>query len=483
MKLKPAVLLPFTLVLAACSNPGSTPASQAVTWTVQPVYPFEEIQPMIAWFGEFHLAELEGYATAWSDNDERNSCDMCGIYNAPAKRKYTDDVIAYKINGKYGFIGYDGEVLMPALFAEEKDRFNPQGASPVNYIYDGVFGVKTDWEYNEDYSENYVIFSPDFKEYEPYRVPTGYDDGWWDPTVIYDGQLGNYSESGYTTCAGFHMENGQMIYDDCEEVGAGFHAYGDNWTEQRAVAAPIIDEAGNVTGAGVIRDGQLTATDMYCYRNSGIQFVNGYLKVTDTNTGRYYAYNGEDPVRLTYLNTHTGEVISPCVYEDGLWFEDGFVPVKKDGKWGYLNEAGEEVTEFIFDDASPVYDGRVWVKLDGLYGVLNLRDTLSAGVPITYDTCKAGIDPEAEVPDLDTGIQINESREEIGFLNVKVDNLNVRSAPDTGASVQGTANSGYQYDVYEVRREGGYTWYCVHADREHWLADQDGTWVDYTPFE
>ena len=59
MKLKPAVLLPFTLVLAGCNGAVSAPASQAVTWTVQPVYPFEEIQPMVAWFGEFHLAELE----------------------------------------------------------------------------------------------------------------------------------------------------------------------------------------------------------------------------------------------------------------------------------------------------------------------------------------------------------------------------------------------------------------------------------------
>ena len=30
---------------------------------------------------------------------------------------------------------------------------------------------------------------------------------------------------------------------------------------------------------------------------------------------------------------------------------DGIIPVKKNGKWGYLNENGEEVFPFEYDDA------------------------------------------------------------------------------------------------------------------------------------
>ncbi|MBQ1716057.1 MAG: WG repeat-containing protein, partial [Firmicutes bacterium] len=63
-----------------------------------------------------------------------------------------------------------------------------------------------------------------------------------------------------------------------------------------------------------------------------------------------------------------------CIYEDALYFEEGYCPVKKDGKWGLINEDGEEITGFVFDKMSSVYDGKVAVMIDGQFGIINFGD-------------------------------------------------------------------------------------------------------------
>ena len=60
------------------------------------------------------------------------------------------------------------------------------------------------------------------------------------------------------------------------------------------------------------------------------------------------------------LDYEAKTLLTDFIYEDYSYvgFVDGVLPVKKDGKWGYVNEKGEALTEFIYD-ASEIADNGV----------------------------------------------------------------------------------------------------------------------------
>lgn len=62
------------------------------------------------------------------------------------------------------------------------------------------------------------------------------------------------------------------------------------------------------------------------------------------------------------------EVIAPQ-YDDARYFSEGLAPVKKNGKWGYINEAGEVVIDFQYDGAHSFSEGKALVeKLEDMDG-------------------------------------------------------------------------------------------------------------------
>ena len=70
----------------------------------------------------------------------------------------------------------------------------------------------------------------------------------------------------------------------------------------------------------------------------------------------------------------TGQVVIPPIYEiefDGWSFKEGLIPVKKDGKFGYINEHNQIIIPFIYDDASAFSEGFAVVMLYGKYGYVD----------------------------------------------------------------------------------------------------------------
>ena len=49
-------------------------------------------------------------------------------------------------------------------------------------------------------------------------------------------------------------------------------------------------------------------------------------------------------------------------------FKEGFAPIEKDGKWGYINTKGEQAIECKFDGAGYFNEGFAVVKKDGKWG-------------------------------------------------------------------------------------------------------------------
>ena len=105
-------------------------------------------------------------------------------------------------------------------------------------------------------------------------------------------------------------------------------------------------------------------------------FVNSfYPSVSSTDYDTYNGYNGHQDLPVAFINGLTGEAITDYIYNDFGWFQDGYCPVMRDGKWTYINTIGQEVTGLLFDSASEVYQGRAYVSFNGTTRILNVPET------------------------------------------------------------------------------------------------------------
>ena len=58
-----------------------------------------------------------------------------------------------------------------------------------------------------------------------------------------------------------------------------------------------------------------------------------------------------------------GEQIIPFLYDDASYFTEGLALVKKGDKYGYINDKNETVLPFIYDDGALFENGKAWVQI------------------------------------------------------------------------------------------------------------------------
>lgn len=79
-----------------------------------------------------------------------------------------------------------------------------------------------------------------------------------------------------------------------------------------------------------------------------------------------------------------GEAITECIYADYAHQEFyNFIPVKLNGKWGFLNYEGKEAIQFKFDELSDIQDSDFVAKYNGQFGVSDYSG--KELVPFEYD--------------------------------------------------------------------------------------------------
>lgn len=172
-------------------------------------------------------------------------------------------------------------------------------------------------------------------------------------------------------------------------------------------------------------------------------FVDGFYRISNEGT-------------VSVISVASSTVIA-SQYQDAGLPQEGYIPTKKYGKWGYMTTDGTEVTDYIFDDAKAVLHGYAYVKYEGKWGILKLSSTLEKNAQINISTVSSSSDKE------------------LGKVEVMADNLTIRDDAGSSSSFLGNACTGSIYPYYETKQDGDYTWYRI-ADHA-WIADSNGEWL------
>jgi hypothetical protein len=89
--------------------------------------------------------------------------------------------------------------------------------------------------------------------------------------------------------------------------------------------------------------------------------------------------NGDD-MKHGFIDIE-GKVITDAIYDETKYyigassmssgFSQGMAPVKRNGKWGYIDMKGNAATDFEYEDADLFNDGLARITLNGKYGYIN----------------------------------------------------------------------------------------------------------------
>ena len=118
----------------------------------------------------------------------------------------------------------------------------------------------------------------------------------------------------------------------------------------------------------------------------------------------------------------------------------------------------------IFDN----YDGRAW------YFSQNYPLNSNCHLQVIPETDLRAFRPKKAQPQVTPNVARDENKNQI---QVKVNDLNVRTDGTTSAESIGVAKMGY-YDYYETKENDGYTWYRI--DMFQWVAYKE-EWIDVLP--
>lgn len=238
---------------------------------------------------------------------------------------YQTDAIAFTQGGKTGFMTYDGTVITEPVY------------DSIGY-YPGIGFTGTKGDVTE-------LLSRDLKDAEVTEEEPAEDEEFWyleKEGVFYTGDPHHPEEAEQETflcrsdaCIVYHFNDEEGI------TGSGlYNATGDFMTEINGIAVP----------------------------DRSHPYANGYVP----------AKKSLDDEQMFIVDVRSGKAINDQFYEDMKWFSDGFIPVKKNGKWGFVNIRGREVIPCQYEDVSTVFGSKAFIKEDGKYGILNVLQSATS---------------------------------------------------------------------------------------------------------
>ena len=414
--------------------PEETPEPLAAVWVHEPDMRLDLVEEMRE-SPVYNDVEVYGYPQKW---------DPGRAYD------YTADAIIAEKDNLWGIYDYSGnELYLPSI---SSGSLGTSDNCPISFL------PGTDISNNAANDPSYetcAFIFPASDSLEPYcnYFDASFTTATQRPYYGFDGDGAEMSTAVY--------EGNLVSYNPFDGTMSPIHNY--NSKDDLRTIVDVIDASGNQIGSAVVSHyGSLE----YTYPYSVFNFVNGYFVLDES--GKYYNSYSE---KLRIYDGNTGKPLNDQYYDKIKFFENGYCPVRKNGKWGFIDIEGNEVTDFIWDDVSTLYEGKAYVGTGGIYGILDLPASLANTEKLTAGNVYGDTIPSAED-------WVNPRPPAIGTLVTKV-TLNARSGPGTEYESSFEINPGYESAVYEIRENDGYTWYRTEY---YWFADQNGEWVEYTPY-
>ncbi len=149
------------------------------------------------------------------------------------------------------------------------------------------------------------------------------------------------------------------------------------------------------------------------FSNCSNIFVDGLLRYEKTDPG--------GATRYGYIDEN-GKIITDAVFDDTLesvYFSShdplsdvpkttqALIPVKKGGKWGYINRTGKVIIDFKYESANVFSEGKACVKLANKWGYINMKGQNI--IPFSFD----------EAYNFINGASCVSSNDKYGFINDK----------------------------------------------------------------
>lgn len=439
--------------LQESAEPSASADTVSVHWVREPDLKLDGIYELEAtpYWGipETTVNERRGYPQEWDDTIKPEYVHymepyiIAGDFYSTDVPAYTSDAIAVISDGAEGIYDYSGN--------EKISLCIPQSTSSSTGI---SYHPGTGFGFNINFPGLYTgILNADFTGVIP----------------------GNYGGVGGEPGAGYYIMNGQLYHGDNSSPVTDGTPIADAYDHNCLVK--ILSSGNDPYTATILGYAVYDAQGKKKKELEGLFPVNYYVNGFSAMSTQANEYDRTieqfvNKGQIALYNMNTCEPITDAIYTNAKYFESGFCPVEKDGKWGFIDETGNEVTDFIFDDASSVYEGKAFVGTDGVYGVIDLARTVSDNIPITMDTCYPNGIPEGKTPE-----HGEIPFQNIGTAQVKVDNLNTRSLPSTDGEKLGIIHMNSNLPVFEISKDDKYTWYRISDNA--WIADQNGEWVEF----
>lgn len=381
-------------------------------WDVDPVYEYDDIDTSFADHWHFGRDDYLNYALIYSMKDPYNSAKSPAFTGAVEKGA----IFVYK-NGCFGVMDSSGNLT----FDPQYDQYNNWTSMLINQS--AVMACEVQYDYSVGYCTDAWGVGGAYQHYGSLTADAMILDNInHEPFSVYDLHADAVAD-GVIADDEYFVYDAQRFDHNSEDVIEGYVAVG---------------------------------------KDSYTQLTDGFAKKLVTFSDQILLIASESKsggkTDFEFLNMD-GTILSSG-YEDAYGFFEGYAPVKKDGKWGYIDRNGQCVTGFIFDKATPVSDRKAWVIYHGRTGKINILEMIENNVPFS---------------DSVLNVQDYQIIDPTKWIEIKVKSINIRNQP----SVSGEKIASVQYgDIipYTDQLENeGYTWYQISHDR--WIADQNGEWI------
>lgn len=257
-------------------------------------------------------------------------------------------------NGKYGIIGYDGEILLPIEYDE---IYQGRGHS-----YDYLWASKGDYFYSIDVNG---------KAEESWGYPGGDvdPDAYW-----YNGQLAVFMPAegvigGLEELSWIAIEQRPWEKNSVLPVQEMSGIKQEPWGPMAQVDNSNYALLNTTTG-------KLVSDFIYSGFDTGNGFSEGVLAVKKGDKWGFVDVNGCEVTDFLYDAYEQNDVYEDMEYKYSIFTAaNGYIAVLKDGKWGLIDIQGNTVVETSYDGISQVNpDGMFWLKENGTWSLYQLGE-------------------------------------------------------------------------------------------------------------